>query len=159
MKKSVLAILVFSATQMIASAAFAQSSATSSVVGSDSGDGGQSGSYEHVAVAVTDANGPVAGAKCVLSNDKGSWNVSAPDTASIRRSSSDLKVECSKDGYEVASGTIPAGKTQITPKRFQFSTDSGGDGEEDADVTVPQYSPTIKVTLTSKSPAQTQAAN
>jgi hypothetical protein len=113
---------------------------------------------EELSVAVVDANGPVADAKCTLSNDKGDWSVAAPDKVTVRRSRSDLKIECAKAGYDTATGVVKASTTQITPKRFAFGTDAGGDGEEDAEITVPQYGPTITITLNAKAAAQ-QTAN
>ncbi|MCC7059870.1 MAG: hypothetical protein IT508_06520, partial [Burkholderiaceae bacterium] len=50
-------------------------------------------------VTAQDESGePVEQAKCVLKNDKGEWQTQTPGFASVRRSSVDLMVECSKDG-------------------------------------------------------------
>jgi len=46
------------------------------------------------------------GARCTLSNDKGSWTVATPGTARIRLSSQPLKVECVKEGFRPASETL-----------------------------------------------------
>jgi hypothetical protein len=113
-------------------------------------DGGQDQHREELAVTVVDSAGPITGAKCVLSNDKGSWTVTAPDTVHVVRSKSNLAVECSKDGYAPTSGTLSASTVQVAPKHFQFSSDAGGDGEDDSPITVPQYAPEITVTLGSK---------
>jgi hypothetical protein len=111
-------------------------------------DGGQDQRREEMAIAVVDASGPVTGAKCSLTNDKGNWTVAAPDTVRITRSKSDLKIECLKDGYNAVSGVLNASTTQITPKHFQFSAESGGD--DGGPVTVPQYAPAVTVTLPAK---------
>jgi len=116
----------------------------------DAHDGGQDQRREELAIAVVDGSGPVTGAKCSLTNDKGNWTVAAPDTVRVTRSKSDLKVECVKDGYDTVSGVLNSTTTQITPKHFQFSTSGGGDGDDDGSVTVPQYAPTVTVTLGSK---------
>jgi len=42
---------------------------------------------------------PVEKADCSLKNDFGSWQIISPGVASVRRSSSDLMVECKKEGY------------------------------------------------------------
>ena len=38
-------------------------------------------------------------AECSLKNDFGSWQIISPGVASVRRSASDLMVECKKEGY------------------------------------------------------------
>jgi hypothetical protein len=143
MKKTALLAAVFASLASFSLSAFA----AAGVVGVGTGDGGEQRSYEHVSVNVSDEKGPVSGVQCTLSNDKGSWNVTAPDAAAIRRSSSDLKVSCQKDGYAPVTGTVAAGTTEIAQKAFKFGTDAGGDGDDAQQVTVPQYAPTINVTL------------
>lgn len=126
------------------------------VTGANGGrDGGQDRNREELAIAVIDASGPVASTKCTLSNDKGDWSVTAPDTVSVRRSSGDLKVHCEKPGYDPVESVLKASTTQITPKHFRFSTDAGGDGsdEEESLITVPQYGPSITVTMNAKAGA------
>jgi hypothetical protein len=46
------------------------------------------------------------GVTCELSNDKGRWTVAPPASVRIQRSSSPLKLECSKPGYKTASGSL-----------------------------------------------------
>lgn len=128
-----------------------------SVTGANGGqDGGKDERREELSIAVVDPSGPVAGAKCALSNDKGDWSVTAPDTVTVRRSASTLKIRCEKDGYVATEGSIEATTIKIEPKHFRFGTDAGGDGEDDETslVTVPQYLPSIVVTLNAKSGAQ-----
>jgi len=48
--------------------------------------------------AVDQQNKPVEGAACKLHNDKGNWEAKTPSLVSVRRSSEDLSVECSKEG-------------------------------------------------------------
>ena len=48
----------------------------------------------------------IESAKCTLTNDKGSWEVTSPGVANVRRSSDDLIVECQKEG--VAQGFLRA---------------------------------------------------
>lgn len=42
---------------------------------------------------------PVEKADCSLKNEFGSWQIISPSVASVRRSASDLMVECKKEGY------------------------------------------------------------
>jgi len=49
--------------------------------------------------AVDHENKPVEGAACKLQNDRGSWETKSPGIVSVRRSSEDLSVECSKEGH------------------------------------------------------------
>ena len=129
-----------------------------SVTGANGGqDRGQDVHREELSIHVADAAGPIDGAKCVLSNDKGSWSVTAPDTVTVRRSNGDLSVACEKPGYIPASATVKSSTTKIQRKKFRFSTDAGGDGDDEDDdfVTVPQYTPSIAVTLGNKATTQT----
>ncbi len=45
-------------------------------------------------------------AKCKLTNDKGSWEITSPGFVGVRRSSKDLMVECKKEG--LADGLLRA---------------------------------------------------
>ncbi len=47
----------------------------------------------------TDA-GPVSGANCKLSNNKGTWFVTTPGSTMVQRSFEDLSVRCDKDTLE-----------------------------------------------------------
>lgn len=42
----------------------------------------------------------VAGAKCTLGNDKGTWYVTTPGSVMVRRSFNDMSVNCALDGYD-----------------------------------------------------------
>ena len=42
----------------------------------------------------------VSGANCRLANDKGTWFVVTPGSATVTRSYNDINVSCSKDGHE-----------------------------------------------------------
>ncbi|WP_144140329.1 hypothetical protein [Paraburkholderia sp. BCC1884] len=120
-------------------------------------DGGKDQRREELSVAVVDTSGPVAGAKCILANDKGEWSVSAPDTVMVRRSASALKGRCEKEGYAATESTVEATTIKIEPRHFRFGTDAGGDGGDDESslVTVPQYSPSIVIALNAKGGPQT----
>lgn len=48
----------------------------------------------------------VDNARCVLKNDKGSWEATTPNFVKVRRSAEDLTVECQKEG--VATGFLRA---------------------------------------------------
>ena len=116
---------------------------------SNSNNGGAKKDRETVSIAVVDSNGPVADAKCVLTNGKGDWSVTAPDSAEVRRSDSDLQVKCEKSGYDPVATTIKATTTQIPRPQFHFAAGGSDDGN-DAMITVPQYAPSITVTFGSK---------
>jgi hypothetical protein len=59
------------------------------------------GRFQNVAV-----NTQPPGAHCVLSNDKGQWQVTTPHIASVHRSANDLKIVCQKPGYRDSSDRI-----------------------------------------------------
>ena len=53
---------------------------------------------------------PVKGAKCVLSTHKGKrLVVNTPGAAKVSRSSDDIPIRCTKDGYKPVSATIHSG--------------------------------------------------
>jgi hypothetical protein len=114
---------------------------------SNANNGGENRDRETLSIAVVDSNGPVADAKCSLTNSKGDWTVTAPDNVDVRRSDSDLQIKCEKTGYDPVSTTIKASKTQIPRPQFHFAAGGTGDDDEDAMITVPQYTPSITVTL------------
>jgi hypothetical protein len=62
------------------------------------------GSSEDIAVLTP----PVSGATCVLSNAVGSWAVVTPTVAHVRRSTTDMRVKCTKPGYQDADATLPS---------------------------------------------------
>jgi hypothetical protein len=128
-----------------------QSANTVNVTGaSNSNNGGARKDRETVSISTVDSNGPVADAKCILTNSKGDWSVTAPDSVDVRRSDSDLQIKCEKSGYEAVTTTIKASKTQIPRPQFHFAAGDSDDGDEDAMITVPQYAPSITVTFGSK---------
>lgn len=45
-------------------------------------------------------------AACELTNDKGKWYVSTPSTVTVRRSYSDMQVNCMKTGYSPSSANV-----------------------------------------------------
>jgi hypothetical protein len=112
------------------------------------GGGGQDRQREDISVQVVDAGGPVGNAKCKLTNDKGEWSTTAPDTVSVLRSKSDLTITCSRNGY--SDGTLVVGATsiQIQKPHFRFE----GDSDEDSDqlITVPYYDASVTIKLLSE---------
>ncbi len=107
--------------------------------------GGQDRRRENLSIQITDSHGPATGAKCTLTNDKGNWSTTAPDTVSVLRSAGDLTIVCSKEGYNAYTLVLSPGTTQVQPPHFRFSSDS--DDSDDA-VTVPYYNVTITLNLT-----------
>lgn len=128
-----------------------RSATTVNVTGATShNDGGANKDHETLFIATVDGNGPVADAKCTLTNAKGDWSLTAPDDVDVHRSSSDLQIKCEKTGYDPVVTTIKATRTQIPRPAFHFAADSSGGDDEDPMITVPQYDPNITVTFGSK---------
>jgi hypothetical protein len=48
----------------------------------------------------------VAGAKCTLSNDKGTWYVTTPGSVTVHRSFNDLSVNCAHDAFDPGVTTV-----------------------------------------------------
>lgn len=111
--------------------------------------GGTNKDRETLSITPVDANGPIADAKCILTNAKGDWSLTAPDSVDVRRSDSDLQIKCEKPGYEPVVTTVKASTTEVPRPQFHFGTDAGGDGDESATITVPQYAASITVTFNS----------
>jgi len=132
---------------------------TVNVTGANGGNsaGGVDKNREQLTVAVVDGAKPVTGAECTLTNAKGDWSLTAPDTVKVKRSDTDLQVKCEAPGYESVAQTLKASTTQIPRPQFKFSTDSGGDGDDSNTITVPNYAANITITLAAKSTPQ--AAN
>lgn len=53
----------------------------------------------------------VAGAKCDLTNDYGTFSVVTPSSVIVHKSSKDLQVTCKKDGYADATANVISGVT------------------------------------------------
>ncbi|MBK5148575.1 hypothetical protein IQ285_12870 [Burkholderia sp. R-69608] len=107
-------------------------------------DGGSNKDRETLSIVTVDSSGPVADAKCTLTNSKGEWLLTAPDNIEVRRSYSGLTIKCEKSGYDPVVTTLTASKTQVPRPAFHFAGDSNGDDEM---ITVPQYAPNVTVTL------------
>ena len=65
-----------------------------------------SGTNQSITVETRTGSGSVAGATCKLVNNKGTWYVTTPGSATIHRSYEDLGVSCQKDSY--APGAVSA---------------------------------------------------
>lgn len=75
-----------------------------------------------VAVSVIEG---IDGARCAMSNDKGTWSAITPATVRVRRSSQPLEYECAKEGYRPASGKLEC----LTPRqRLQKAQQAGAAG-------------------------------
>ncbi len=53
----------------------------------------------------TDA-GPLSGASCKLSNNKGTWFITSPGSVTVRRSFGDLSVRCEKETHEPGLASV-----------------------------------------------------
>ena len=59
-----------------------------------------SGTSQSVTVESRNDAGPLSGANCKLSNNKGTWYVNTPGSTMVNRSYEDLVVRCEKDPLE-----------------------------------------------------------
>lgn len=73
--------------------------ATSLFTGCASIVSGQNQSVSVVSKSAAD-KADVSGAKCSLTNDKGTWYVTTPGSVMVRRSFNDLAVNCLLDGFD-----------------------------------------------------------
>ena len=64
------------------------------------------GHDQSLSVVTSSDGNDVEGAKCALSNDKGSWFVTSPGSVTVRRSINDLMVSCTLDGHEKAEQPV-----------------------------------------------------
>ena len=62
-----------------------------------------SGNTQPVTIATN-----VNGAKCTLTNEKGSWIAQTPGSAVVTNSRENLSVRCEKDGYQSAVVSVPS---------------------------------------------------
>lgn len=65
-----------------------------------------SGQNQPLSVVTQKQGSDAPGAKCSLSNDKGSWYVTAPGSVTVRRSYNDLLVNCALDGTDPGILTV-----------------------------------------------------
>jgi hypothetical protein len=66
-----------------------------------------SSEIQPITVSTLDESGEeVKTAKCSLRNDKGEWKIETPTVVDVRKSFSDLSVECQKEGLEDGSATV-----------------------------------------------------
>lgn len=61
-----------------------------------------SGQNQSVSVVTkqVESKADVAGAKCSLTNDKGTWYVTTPGSVTVRRSYNELAVNCALEGFD-----------------------------------------------------------
>ena len=65
-----------------------------------------SGQNQSLSVTTKNNGSDVSGAKCSLSNDKGSWFVTTPGSVTVRRSFNDLAVNCALDGLDAGVSVV-----------------------------------------------------
>ncbi len=68
------------------------------------------GSSQEIAITTP----PTSGASCTLTNSRGQWTVTTPAPVTVKRSKRVVKIDCTKDGYQEASATIPSGFEEWT---------------------------------------------
>lgn len=59
-----------------------------------------SGTNQNVSVVTRSSGTDLAGAKCVLTNDKGTWYATTPSSITVHRSFNDLSINCAHDSFE-----------------------------------------------------------
>lgn len=64
------------------------------------------GQNQSVSVETRADTGPVAGAYCSLNNNKGTWFVTTPGSATVQRSYEALNVKCTKDQMDPGMATV-----------------------------------------------------
>lgn len=64
-----------------------------------------SGSGQDIAVN----SSPVEGAECVLHNSEGTWRLTTPGKTHVDKSKSDIRLTCSKAGYQDTAQVVPSG--------------------------------------------------
>lgn len=64
------------------------------------------GQNQSVSVETRTDAGSLAGAQCQLSNNKGTWYVTTPGSATVHRSFEDLSVRCDKDAHEPGMASV-----------------------------------------------------
>lgn len=65
-----------------------------------------SGQNQSVSVETRTPAGPVSGANCKLTNNKGSWFITTPGSTMVQRSFEDLAVRCDKDALEPGLASV-----------------------------------------------------
>jgi hypothetical protein len=58
--------------------------------------------------SVSVSTDPVEGARCELTSSEGTWYITTPGSVVVHKTKNDLKVVCTKDGYQEATATIPS---------------------------------------------------
>lgn len=64
------------------------------------------GKNQVLSVETRNKSVPVVGSNCKLTNDKGTWYVTAPGTTTVQRSYQDLNVQCEKMGMAPSVAAI-----------------------------------------------------
>ena len=64
------------------------------------------GQNQSVSVETRTETGPIAGANCKLSNNKGTWFVTTPGSTIVQRSYEDLSVRCEKESNEPGMASV-----------------------------------------------------
>lgn len=64
------------------------------------------GTTQNVSVKTQKAAAEIAGADCVLTNSKGSYEITTPGSVKVHRAKDDLSVKCTKTGESIATTTV-----------------------------------------------------
>ena len=65
-----------------------------------------SGQNQALSVTAKNKGDDLAGAKCALVNDKGTWYVTTPGSVTVRRSYNDMSVNCTFEGLSAGVSTV-----------------------------------------------------
>jgi len=104
------------------------------------------GQNQTVSVETRTGGGPVAGASCKLSNDKGVWFVTTPGSTTVHRSFEDLSVKCEKESLEPGLVSVKSGTKAMAFGNIIFGGVIGA-GVDVATGAAYDYPPLITVTM------------
>lgn len=65
-----------------------------------------SGQNQSISVETRTETGPVSGANCRLTNNKGTWFIMTPGSTTVQRSIEDLAIKCDKESHEPGMASV-----------------------------------------------------
>jgi hypothetical protein len=116
------------------------------------------GQNQPISVETRNSAGPVAGANCKLTNDKGTWFVTTPGSTTVHRSYGDLAIHCTKDTLKPGFTTVKSSTKAMAAGNLLFggvigvAVDVGTGAAYD-------YPSVVTVHLATNDPAQGSQAN
>ncbi len=84
------------------------------------------GQTQSISVETRTDAGPVSGAQCRLSNNKGTWFVTTPGSASVQRSFEAMAVRCEKEQHEPGIASVQSSTKAMAFGNILFGGIIGG---------------------------------